>query len=186
MLSMYANDGVFVAAVAYHSSRGRPSRSSDPEADEDLGPSPLPAQHHHHQQASHHHSQHHHSSSSHQHQPPLQRSQSRDYDARADYRDQREARDARDMRDVRDYHHQRDYHDEHQQRSYHHAMPARQQSVHHHYHRQERSDWDDDVDEMPSMVGPSRVMQRHHSRESDYGPPSPVHRPMRRTPAGPL
>ncbi|XP_046446982.1 voltage-dependent L-type calcium channel subunit beta-1-like isoform X6 [Daphnia pulex] len=169
--------------VAYHSTRGRPSRSSDAEQDEDLGPSPLPPQQHHHHQL---HSQQ-------QHHPQLQRTHSRDYDSR-DYREMREMRDPRG--EMRDYHHQRDYHDHHPSHHHHQQQQQRHQQQSHHLHQQQQQqhhhqqrEWDD-VDDMPvvPVVGASgggRVLQRHHSRESDY-PQSPVHRNVRRTPANPI
>ena len=119
-----------ILAVAYHTSRGRPSKNSDVELDEDPSiSSPIPHQH--------------------------QTMRERDYDTHWD-----------------SYHHHRDprreFHDHHQQLQYVNSSHSQQE------------EWDDLRD-----VVSSRVLQRHHSRDSDYTVPSP-HRTIRRTPANPL
>ena len=124
---------VIFLAVAYHTSRGRPSRNSDVELDDDPSiSSPIPHQHHQHQSM-----------------------RERDYDThRESYHYPRDSR--------------REFHDHPQQLHYVNSSHSQQE------------EWDDVRD-----VVSSRVLQRHHSRDSDYTAPSP-HRTIRRTPANPL
>lgn len=134
---------LFFSAVAYHTSRGRPSRNSDVEIDEDPIES-ISSQHH-------------------QSHKQTMRDYDTHHDAASYYHRDVPRRGDREF-------HDRPQHDHHQQQQHHHLNDHRRDEI-----------WDDrDVD-----VVPSRVLQRHHSRDSDYTP-SPHRNVQRRTPANPL